>query len=1102
MMECWNTGMMECWNSGRRTCQEGGRIDRRTAIRRPSPELVSRLPPYSNIPIFQHSIEVIGKYFKRHGSHGVLLAAFVIGMSFYCFSVCAAPLPIEEEYTVRRWGVEDGLPEGTVTSVAQMNDGFLWLTTPRHIVRFDGLVFTPFPESSYPKDKPKRFNSMMQDRNGRVWVSGEDGILRYDGVCWTRVQIRQDFTLSTNVVVVVTPDGESRQQVKMEIFWVRPSAKGEIWMASTVGLFRLADDDTFERIECLPRGEVSDGLIAKDRSNAPLFSSIDLDQRGRFWMVSEGKLFCFDGVTSERIPFPSGEGKERLYLVNAREGAVWGSRVDGRRFRLAGGKWDEILPPGMRISALLETEKETWIGAVSGFYRYQMTEAGRNWHILQIEGNDAMHDVRCIVQPDRKYIWVGTGIGLFQLRGRMVQMNKQTYNLALTQVNAMVQDQTGRIWVATNGKGVGVVTNGIFEPVAPLRLFLEMTVFSLVPNASGGIWVGTRGDHLWQLIQKNEARQFRTKSSLSSRVITTLFQRPGEPLWIGTREGLLKMDEFGWLVLAGGPEDTILSMCGDAQTNLWVGTQSNGLWMRSSADVWRHWGAADGLPSETVRQVMCGTDGTVWVTTPRGIGVMSGSDLHRFVSIGKAQGLPEEDIRQILDDGEGNLWVGVCQSIYRVSKTDMLGVAQARRTFVSVQSFGSGDGLESELTGGDCGPLAIKTDKGELWFSTHKGVAVIEPKKLQMEEKRSPVYSAFIHDDRLKDGIVIEGVTVFESGHTQVGFQFTTPCFSAPEQVLFRTRLEGFDTDWSLPGTTRERFFQKLSPGRYRFHVSASSVAGNWREQEKPIDFVILPFFWQTGWFRFLVVMFAMGMTGFASGALMRGRARRKLEEERVRALEREKTLEREKALEQERSRIAKDIHDDIGSSLTRILLHSKAARSEMSGQSTRLSERLEAIETTAVDMTRVMDEIVWAVNPRNDTFDGLVTYLGRYAEEFLKLAGLRCRLDLPLDVPVWPVAAKVRHGLFLAFKEALNNVAKHAAASVVRISVRTQDDGFELSIEDDGKGFKTEQGERAGRSGLANMRSRLAEIGGSCVIGSEPGKGTRIYFRLTERVL
>jgi signal transduction histidine kinase/ligand-binding sensor domain-containing protein len=1030
--------------------------------------------------------------------------ALTVGALGVCMTVGAqaAPLSIEEEYTVRRWGVEEGLPEGTVTSVAQMNDGFLWLTTPRHVVRFDGLVFTPFPETAYPKDKPKRFNSIMQERNGRVWVSGQDGILRYDGVCWTRIQIRQDFTLSTNDVVVLTPDGESKQQVQMEVFWVRTAANGEIWMASTVGLFRLDDTDTFARIECLPKGDAAEGLTAKDRSNTPLFSSIDLDQQGRFWLVSDGKLFCFDGVKSERVPFPSGDGKESLYLVNAHEGAVWGTRVDGRRFRLADRDWREIVPPGMRIAALLETPRETWVGAISGFYRYLSTETWSGWQVMKIDGNDAMHDVRCIFQPERATIWVGSGVGLFQLRVRTIHMNTLTPNLASTQVNALMQDTAGRIWVAANGKGIGVVTNSLFEAVAPLQFFRDMTAFSLLPDASGGIWVGSRGDHLWRVTQKNEARQFRSKSGLSSRVITSLFQRPGEPLWIGTRDGLLKMDPLGWLVSAGGPEDTILSMCGDALTNLWVGTQSSGLWMRTPADVWRHWGTADGLPSETVRQVVFGTEGTIWVTTPRGIGVMSGSDLQRFAGIGKIQGLPEEGVRQILDDGEGNFWVGVRQSVFRVSKEEALAVVQGRRPFVLVQTFGPGDGLESELTGGDCGPLAIKTDKGELWFATRKGVAVIDPVKLQEDEKLSPIYSEIIRDDRRTSGRVVEGVSEFEPGHEQVGFRFTTPCFSAPEQVMFRTRLDGFDSEWSLPGTERERFFQKLPPGRYRFRVSAPSVAGGWREQGRPIEFVILPFFWQTGWFKFSVILFALGLSGLSSGALIRRRARRRMEVLRAEALEREKALERERALEQERSRIAKDIHDDIGASLTRILLQSKAARSEMSGQPARLPERLEAIETTAVDMTRVMDEIVWAVNPRNDTFDGLVTYLGRYAEEFLKVAGLRCRLDLPQDMPVWPVAAKVRHGLFLAFKEALNNVAKHATASVVRISVHTLGDGFELTIEDDGKGFITEPCERAGRNGLDNMRSRLAEIGGACVIESEQGRGTRIRFRMPERAL
>jgi len=197
---------------------------------------------------------------------------------------------------------------------------------------------------------------------------------------------------------------------------------------------------------------------------------------------------------------------------------------------------------------------------------------------------------------------------------------------------------------------------------------------------------------------------------------------------------------------------------------------------------------------------------------------------------------------------------------------------------------------------------------------------------------------------------------------------------------------------------------------------------------------------------------------------------------------------------------------------MTRILMQSKAARSEMRDASARLPGRLQAIETTAVEMISVMDEIVWAVNPQNDTFDGLVTYLGRYAEEFLKPAGIRCRLDLPLERVSFSIPANVRHGVFLAFKEVLNNVAKHAAADKVRISVRTGFGGLELLIEDDGRGFAYDaeedaaavhayaEGRRMGGNGLKNMRNRLREIGGECVIESVPGKGTRVLFRFAER--
>jgi signal transduction histidine kinase len=172
-----------------------------------------------------------------------------------------------------------------------------------------------------------------------------------------------------------------------------------------------------------------------------------------------------------------------------------------------------------------------------------------------------------------------------------------------------------------------------------------------------------------------------------------------------------------------------------------------------------------------------------------------------------------------------------------------------------------------------------------------------------------------------------------------------------------------------------------------------------------------------------------------------------------------------------------------------------------------RAGAALRVICDTARELTRAMDEIVWAVNPRHDTLEGLLNYLEKFAQDFLHTAGIRCRLDLPEKLPPWPLTAEVRHNLFLAFKEALNNAVRHAAASEVRVALTLETGALALAVEDNGCGFSP--GASAGEGaadrfasgeGLENMRRRLAKVGGVCEINSAPGKGTRVVFRIKTR--
>jgi signal transduction histidine kinase len=235
---------------------------------------------------------------------------------------------------------------------------------------------------------------------------------------------------------------------------------------------------------------------------------------------------------------------------------------------------------------------------------------------------------------------------------------------------------------------------------------------------------------------------------------------------------------------------------------------------------------------------------------------------------------------------------------------------------------------------------------------------------------------------------------------------------------------------------------------------------------------------------------------GAVSGALLyasRRRVRQKMEH-----------LEQQRALEKERARIARDIHDDLGASLTRIMLLSQSNQSELA-DSRQAVIHLEKIYFTARELTRALDEIVWAVSPDHDTLDSLVTYLGKFAQDFLRVANIRCRLEVPIQLPAWPVNGEVRHNLFLAFKEALNNVSRHASATEVQILLVLAKSSFSLSVEDNGVGFDPANAGMtatikdslriSGGNGLVNIRKRIKQIGGECRLDSAPGKGSTVKF-------
>jgi signal transduction histidine kinase len=382
-----------------------------------------------------------------------------------------------------------------------------------------------------------------------------------------------------------------------------------------------------------------------------------------------------------------------------------------------------------------------------------------------------------------------------------------------------------------------------------------------------------------------------------------------------------------------------------------------------------------------------------------------------------------------------------------------------------------------------------------LWFTTIKGAVSVMPDEIHPNLLPPPV----VIEEILIDGKGLDDTTGAQAqpvpagmiynrdrkflevppGRHQFEFRYTGLSLVSPDRVQFRYRLEGADEDWVDAGTRRFAHYNFLPAGTYRFNVIACNSDGVWNESGGVLTLKILPHFYETLWFRVLAGLVAAGLVAGAVRYSVMRRLHRKMEQ-----------LAHQQAVERERARIAKDIHDDLGANLTLIAVLGDLAKQE------KTVERIEKMAATARQAVKSLDEIVWAVNPRNDTLAHLIDYTGQFAVDYLRAAGVRCLLDVPEQAPPREVPTNVRHNVFLVVKEALQNIVKHARATEVWLRINATSQGLRIVIEDNGGGFKRVP-EDALADGLRNMRQRMAELGGECRIQSRVGVGTEIVAEL-----
>jgi signal transduction histidine kinase len=321
-------------------------------------------------------------------------------------------------------------------------------------------------------------------------------------------------------------------------------------------------------------------------------------------------------------------------------------------------------------------------------------------------------------------------------------------------------------------------------------------------------------------------------------------------------------------------------------------------------------------------------------------------------------------------------------------------------------------------------------------------------------------------------------------GRGDLEFRYTGLSLGSPSLVRFKYKLENSENGWNDAGAERRAVYRHVPPGEYIFRVVACNSDGAHGEESALLKIIVRPHFYQTFWFQGGTGVTVLAGLSLAVGTTMRRRMQRRLE-----------NLRRQHELERERARIARDLHDDLGAGLTEISLLGGLLQSP-SGMPERSHLALPRIVQRCRDLVTALDEIVWAVNPRNDSANSLSSYLCRYAQEFLEPTSIRCRLEVQEAEPDHSLDSEQRHNLFLAFKEVLTNVVRHSKASEVLIRISfAERGGLQIAIEDNGQGLPDTVRENA--DGLANLRRRMAHIGGDCEIGARDGGGVAIRLSL-----
>ncbi len=959
---------------------------------------------------------------------------------------CTGILPGAEEFTTRAWMVEDGLPSNVVTDVAFDANGLMWVGTTSGLAWFDGRQFSEIPPPPLA-NVPVYSTRAIAVQGGTPMILPSTG-----GLAWVR-----------DGRFVMHPASEALANATLVDLFAEPD--GTLWVGTgTSGVARIG---TAGRIEWFG---TADGVVRRNKRY-----SFAQDAAGRTWVASN----TFLGYYADGKLIGRNVGGTGVIVAPARDGGIWIStterllKINGDRLSviLDQTRWPATENSGVQI--LFESSSgELWIGT-------------RRGGLFVLRGDTAdrvpvgYNLINSIAEDTDRNIWVCTnGGGLTRVRAKAFTMVDVSAGLPDDISSAVCEDASGALWCANRSGGLIRFENGIVTRTAPAPGRPTTYANCVYPDNKGYIWVGA-GDGLFR-VAISDPRQLETVTRDVRSVHVLLCARDGA-MWVGYGdEGDIVVFRNGVMermTLPGSvPAKRIQAITEDKRGRIWISTSNHQLYLWERGAVKEL--PTDGIPGGPILAIYCDDEENVWLGTLGGLVLIKGDSRTVFTT---HDGLPDSQVLQIQEDDQHRFWFGTRVGLVCVSRTRLLAEAANQNRSLHAAVFGPEAGLRGTSALQDSQPMSWRGANGRLWFATHGGVLGIDPSRIAPERPSPPVFIRSVNIDR-NPVLAKDPLRVPANSH-EVQFAMLALDYTTPDSLRLRHQLVGSDFGWVDTPPDHNATYSRLSPGSYEFRVIASSATGPWSAAPVTLRVVILPAWWQTWWFRLAaVVAFTAAVGGCArywSHRRLKARVHR---------------LEREHALDRERARIARNLHDDLGGTVTRIGLLAERVKRHSTDPLVQTSSAQLAVSTRR--LASELESIVWTVSPRNNTWDRLAAFAARYARRLCEDSDLPCSVSGMETIPSQAVAPEVQHHVLAVLKEALNNVLKHSRASAVSILMSVEDGCFLLRVEDDGVGFDPTAPEHAERNGLSNMRTRINDIGGQITIISKPGSGAAVTIR------